>query len=156
MNGTKIMPPSDPRTIVSIPWNNATIRFVTSSNTGTIKVSDILFNIQEQLRLFGTASGTAYRVPLEYRMESVVIYSVNSGTTLEVIFFDPTNADNGTLTSQEDRGTAAFPAKLGYLYPNVVARNSLYGTTESGRTVYTYAAEQGNVAFYVRVTWRTY
>jgi hypothetical protein len=133
-----------------------TVRFATSSSTGSIKVSDILFNIQEQLRVHGVASGTAWRLPVEFRLLNIYAYSITSDTNIEVIILDPTNPDNGTLTTIEDRGTPARPARVGYSFPNRVSSNAMYGTTESGRVVVTYAASSGNIGFYVRVKWRPY
>jgi hypothetical protein len=147
----------DPPQVNVLRWNDALIRYTTTGQSSTQKVSDILFNIQEQLNLFGTVSGTAYRLNIEFLLEEVHVYSINTNDTLEVIVFDPTNADNGTLATLLDRGTAANPSKIGYLFPSRVSTNPAYGTTESGRTVMTIAtASTGGTGIYLRIKWRAY
>jgi hypothetical protein len=156
LSGAKVNPPPDPPSVVALPWNQVHVRFATSGNTGQIKVSDLLFNLQEQCKLFGTTSGTAWRVPLEFRLERMYMYSLTSNVTAEAIIFDPTNADNGTLTTLEDTGTPARPARVGYLFPNRVNNNAMYGTTESGRVVVTYASTSGSLGFYFLMQYRAY
>jgi hypothetical protein len=84
------------------------------------------------------------------------MYSVTSDANMEAIIFDPTNADNGSLTTLEDRGTPTRPARIGYLFPNRVNNNPMYGTTESGRTVVTYASSSGSLGFYFLMQYRAY
>jgi hypothetical protein len=156
LNGSKLRPKVDPPAIVAIPWISVVVRFATGTNSGTIKVSDLLFNAQEQLRMFGTTSGTAWRVPLEFQVKTVRCWSTASDNTLEVIVFDPTNADNGTLTTLEDRGAPNHLACIGYQYPANVKNNAMYGTVESGRTLATYASSSGPVLFYYYINVRPY
>jgi hypothetical protein len=156
MNGATLKPKVDPPAIVAIPWTSVVVRFATASNTGSLKVSDLLFNAQEQLRMFGTTSGTAWRVPLEMRVHNIRAWSTQSDCTLEVIIFDATNADNGTLKTLEDRGAPNHLACIGYQYPANVRNNPLYGSVESGRVLATYASSNGPVLFYYYIDVRPY
>lgn len=156
IRGHSFTPAADPSMVNDIPWNTLTVQFQAATAQSTIKVSDLQYNITNQLLLFGTTGGTEWRVPIEFRLLEVRVYALNSSVSLDLVVYDPTNPDNGTLASLRDKGTLNRPAKVGYQYPIFVSSNPLYGATENTRTVVNANVSSGLALYKFRVLWRPY
>lgn len=156
VKGRVVVPPFDPPQIVDIPWNTLTCSFAGASTQTVVKVSDLEFNITDQLLLFGSVSGTAWRASIEYRLQEVRVWATNQNVSLDVTIYDPTNADSGTFTSLRDRGTITRPARVGYIFPAIMSQNTLRGSTEGARNIISANVEAGVPRFYFRCLWRPY